>query len=339
MRRLKSFCCTGLALAIVLDCGPASAQETDTLTMSGTFGMDVLSGTVGNDLAQAYADDFDHTWTLTLYGISYSHDYLYDDAYDESGYLIFFEEQSITRVHAASFEFRFFGPDADILNQALGNQLAGGGLTDGAFLELSNYTLFDAYDEYSGYALGFWTIELAPADPDNGVSFSTLGWTYPLFSEDAGGYPVVAPQHLQSDHSRIRDRRPGNNGSLLSYNNVMDIGPSVRPPELRIADASVREGNSGTTWLELTVWLSRFPDDVVTVNYQTADGTARKKSDYTATSGTLLFWPDEVSHVISIAIKTDRKRERDETITVRLSNAVGATIDDGVATATILNDD
>jgi chitinase len=108
---------------------------------------------------------------------------------------------------------------------------------------------------------------------------------------------------------------------------------------LSILDGSVREGNRGTTWLDLTVSLSRYPDDVVTVKYQTADGTAKKKSDYTAASGTLLFQPDEISRVISIAIKTDRKREANETFTVKLSNVVGATIDDGVATATILNDD
>ena len=42
---------------------------------------------------------------------------------------------------------------------------------------------------------------------------------------------------------------------------------------------------------------------------------------------------------ISISIKGDLAREPDETFSVQLWNAVGATIDDGFATATILNDD
>jgi hypothetical protein len=53
----------------------------------------------------------------------------------------------------------------------------------------------------------------------------------------------------------------------------------------------------------------------------------------------LTFQPAQTSRTISIAIKGDRKREANETFSVQLSNAVGATIADGVATVTILNDD
>jgi chitinase len=77
----------------------------------------------------------------------------------------------------------------------------------------------------------------------------------------------------------------------------------------------------------------------VTVNYATADGTAVAKSDYNSASGTLTFQPGQTSKTISVAIKGDRKREADETVLVQLSNAAGATIADGVATVTILNDD
>jgi hypothetical protein len=61
--------------------------------------------------------------------------------------------------------------------------------------------------------------------------------------------------------------------------------------------------------------------------------------DYYAATGTLTFWPGQTQGTISVSIKTDRKREPNDTFTVQLSNAVGATIDDGVATATIVNDD
>jgi chitinase len=101
----------------------------------------------------------------------------------------------------------------------------------------------------------------------------------------------------------------------------------------------VREGNRGTTRLELAVTLSRSSSDVVTVNYATASGTAVATSDYAATSGTLTFQPGDTSRRISVSVKGDRKREPNETFSVQLSSAVGATISDGVAAATILNDD
>jgi hypothetical protein len=136
----------------------------------------------------------------------------------------------------------------------------------------------------------------------------------------------------------------------VSFGDLVDIGsaeppilppppPPPPPPTLSIADGSVREGNKGTTRLELTVTLSRSIKDVVTVNYATANGTALKTSDYKATSGTLTFQPGQTSRTIAISIITDRKREKNETFSVTLSNAVGATIDDALATATILNDD
>ena len=53
----------------------------------------------------------------------------------------------------------------------------------------------------------------------------------------------------------------------------------------------------------------------------------------------ITFQPGQTSRTISVSIKGDRKREADETFSVQLSNAVGATIDDGFATVTILNDD
>jgi hypothetical protein len=85
--------------------------------------------------------------------------------------------------------------------------------------------------------------------------------------------------------------------------------------------------------------LSASTNNSVSVSYATANATAQKKSDYTATSGTLTIPPGQTQGTISIAIKADRKREANETFSVQLSNAVGATIDDAVATVTILNDD
>jgi hypothetical protein len=128
----------------------------------------------------------------------------------------------------------------------------------------------------------------------------------------------------------------------LSFFDDVEIGstgPPLLPPTLSIQDGSLPEGNKGTSRLLLKVTLSRSSNDVITVKYRTANGTALAKSDYTATNGTLTFQPGQTSATISISIITDGKREPNETFSVQLSNAVGATINDAFATATILNDD
>jgi hypothetical protein len=73
MRQLKLFRWTAaLTLAIAAAPSTASAQEDGTVTISGTFYMDWLGGTVGADLAEVYANGHEHTWTLTLHGTTQS---------------------------------------------------------------------------------------------------------------------------------------------------------------------------------------------------------------------------------------------------------------------------
>jgi hypothetical protein len=337
-----------LTLAVALVPGLASAQTADTLSISGTFGKDDLwlSGTVGDDLLGVYANGHQHTWTLTLHGLSYSHgSYYYFDStlnYSFWGY--------VTVVRATSLDFQFFGPDADVLNAVVSQQLT----SDGAYFEMSNDVAADIM--YGGeYYSASWRLWLAYADPLGGVHFNCFGdEAGTLFPVDENGYPLVQPQDLVADTSTISDWRPGNySGSLYSYADLVALGSSEPPvlpptpppppppplPALSIADGSVLEGKKGTRRLHLNVTLSWSSSDVVTVGYTTAAGTALATSDYTATSGTLTFQPGQTSGTISISIKGDRVREPDETFTVQLSNAVGATIDDGFATATIRNDD
>jgi len=119
---------------------------------------------------------------------------------------------------------------------------------------------------------------------------------------------------------------------------------SVGEPEpeqvgLAVADASVLEGNRGNIQLQFTVSRSGSSEGTVGVDYRTIAGTALAKSDYTAASGTLTFPPGVWSQTITVAVTGDRKREPNETFTVELLNAVGASVNDAVATGTILNDD
>jgi hypothetical protein len=103
---------------------------------------------------------------------------------------------------------------------------------------------------------------------------------------------------------------------------------------------SNREGNSGTTPFEFTVILSNPSYQKVAVNYTTVVGTATvADGDYIAASGTLTFQPGETTKTVTVLANGDTKVESDETFTVVLSDPANATIDNGAATGTILNDD
>lgn len=312
-----------LALAIAVAPSPASAQEADTLTISSTFNMDWLYGTVGPDLAEVFANGHEHTWTLTLHGTSHSH-YLFSSTY------------YATEIHATSFDLEFFGPDAATLNGIVSDHIAEGDV----FIYLEN-----AYS--SGFGDDFAIMHVWLSGPDMYFYSGHDMGVNTLFPTDADGYPVVGPEpfSIESDYSELNDMRPGNDGgiesryTLVTFEGSMGALDPGEPGVLAVADASVLEGDRGTRTVAVAVTLSQSSDAVVTVNYATTNGTALAKSDYTATSGTLTFQPGETSRTISVSIKGDRKREADEAFSVQLSNAVGATIADGVATVTILNDD
>jgi Calx-beta domain len=113
----------------------------------------------------------------------------------------------------------------------------------------------------------------------------------------------------------------------------------VTKPSISIGDASVPEGNSGTTTLSVPVTLSAASTSTVRVDYATANGTATAGSDYTAANGTLTLPAGETTKTIPISVAGDITIEPDETFTVTLSNPVNARIARGTATETITNDD
>ena len=77
----------------------------------------------------------------------------------------------------------------------------------------------------------------------------------------------------------------------------------------------------------------------VTVDYATADGTAKAGEDYTATAGTLTFAAGERVKTVSVPILDDGHDEGHETFLLRLSNVAGAREGDLEATGTIENTD
>ena len=73
------------------------------------------------------------------------------------------------------------------------------------------------------------------------------------------------------------------------------------------------------------------------MQYATSDGTAIADADYTPKSGTLTFAAGEREKTVSVEILDDLHDDGGETMTLTLTNPVGARIADGAATGTIEN--
>jgi hypothetical protein len=116
--------------------------------------------------------------------------------------------------------------------------------------------------------------------------------------------------------------------------------PDPSEPVASIDDASIVEGAAGTTTtLSFPVRLSTASASVVTIDYQTEDGTATDPSDYERHAGSLVIPAGESVASIAITVVGDDAPEYDETFVLRLSNANGARMENGDATGTIVNDD
>jgi hypothetical protein len=123
-----------------------------------------------------------------------------------------------------------------------------------------------------------------------------------------------------------------------SYGFVL-VPTTSSDPQLTVSDATVTEGNSGTTNATFTVTLSAAAASNVTVQYATVGGTATSGTDFTAASGTLTFTPGQTSKTVTVAVAGEAAYERDEDFFLALSSATKAVIADGVGGGTIQNDD
>lgn len=141
---------------------------------------------------------------------------------------------------------------------------------------------------------------------------------------------------------------PGTYDCTIDYeiNNISDglmqtvtVTVPGSAPVLSVSDVSVAEGNSGTTPATFTVSLDRPATAAVTVHAASSDGTATAPADYTATGVDLTFAPGETSKQVSVPVVGDTAEESDESFTLDLSAAAGATISDAHGVGTIRNDD
>ena len=115
---------------------------------------------------------------------------------------------------------------------------------------------------------------------------------------------------------------------------IADADPT---PTLSVGNATTDEGES----LEFAVELSAASALEVTVEYETADGTAKSPADYTETAGTLTFGPGETELAVPVPVYQDRLDEDTELLSLVLKSPANAGFDgaEELARGFILDDD
>ena len=116
---------------------------------------------------------------------------------------------------------------------------------------------------------------------------------------------------------------------------TMDVGgvsipPPPPPPVPGIStlqfNASAYRVNEGAGTAVITLTRSGNSSGVASVNYATSNGTAMAGSDYTASTGKLIFNAGETSKTFTVALINNTLREPDETLNLTLSSPLGATL-------------
>ncbi len=111
-------------------------------------------------------------------------------------------------------------------------------------------------------------------------------------------------------------------------------------PAVSVGDVAVVEGNAGTTVADFTLTLSHATGQTVSVDFDTADGTATTAdADYSPASGTVTFDPWVTVRTVTVPVTGDTTPERHEVFFLDLTNALGASIGDPRGFCRIGDDD
>lgn len=149
-------------------------------------------------------------------------------------------------------------------------------------------------------------------------------WTSPTFGTDSGATCLI-----------------GNSAAGLPPSGYTYLFTPPVTPVFGVGAATVSEGNSGTTILNVPVTIVEPQNNAMSVQYSTVDGSARSTAgDFTGASGATLNIPaNAVSATIQIAVTGDVLPEFDEQFQVVLSNPSAGSIGAASAVQTILDDD
>ncbi|MEI8039705.1 MAG: Calx-beta domain-containing protein, partial [Verrucomicrobiota bacterium] len=122
-----------------------------------------------------------------------------------------------------------------------------------------------------------------------------------------------------------------NSGGRITGSGSLSTLPGTSIASLRVAAPTT--GISSATF---TVVLSVASETPVSLHYATVDGSALAGTDYTSTSGTLVFAAGETSKTVNVPILANPVAQPDKTFSLGLSAASGAILTQSSALCTII---
>ena len=115
----------------------------------------------------------------------------------------------------------------------------------------------------------------------------------------------------------------------------------VRQPVVELPTVSISDGQDYEDYLlmEFNLELSHASSVPVTVIIEFEEGTATYGGDFLGIDTTQTIAAGQTRKALYVPLRTDGWPERDETFTIKLTSATGATIADDTGTGIIINDD
>lgn len=185
--------------------------------------------------------------------------------------------------------------------------------------------------------------DVTSGDAPLAVSFTDLSshaptsWSWDF--GDGGTSSAQNPSHTYDTPGTYSVSLTVSNGvgsDLLTRTDYIEVSAPPVPLAYFTQTAYVVNESGGPT-VTVNVALTQSSSAPLTVNYATGDDTAVAPGDYTATSGSLIFAPDETSKSFSVQIIDDASAEPPESLDLTLSG--DAVTEPSSATITINDDD
>ncbi|MDB5695138.1 MAG: hypothetical protein JWN21_681, partial [Sphingomonas bacterium] len=143
---------------------------------------------------------------------------------------------------------------------------------------------------------------------------------------------------------RILTTNAGGSDEWVGIDDIV-VSSTSAGATLSIADTAAYEGTGGTSAVVFTVTRAGDTSGASTADYAVTPGSGSfgaSVGDFAVAqplTGQVSFAAGEASKTITLDLLTDANPEADESFTVTLANATGATFADAIATGTIVNDD
>ena len=172
----------------------------------------------------------------------------------------------------------------------------------------------------SGNCCGSDNVFCSPSDANcDNSAISGTGTVYTHTFNTPGFYPYFCRPH----------------GDAMT--GTITVDPVGTPTTIQF-DAPNYNVTEGCVAATITVTRSGDTNGISTVDFGTSDGTASQRTDYTIASGTITFTAGQTSRTFKVLATDDAYVEGNETLTVTLSNATGASLGTQSSATVTVND-